>query len=98
MQLEQMAKLRQLTIQILINGVKALLELLLGQLADGVMSGVVIDIWEQHRLREWRTDVFSRTAVAVSTSTNFVVERAVDSILLRTKDVGLRSGSPISDK
>ena len=87
-----MPKLRKLAIEIFIYGIKALLELLLGQLADGVMGGVVIDIWEQNRLRERWADVFPRAAVTVSTSTDFVVEGAVDSVLLCTEDVGLFHG------
>jgi hypothetical protein len=58
----------------------------------------VVDVWEQDRLRERWTDVLPGTAVTVSASTDFVVERTVDSVLLCTEDVGLRSGPQMSEK
>jgi len=44
MQFEKVSKLGKFTVQIFVNGVKTFLELLLGELADGIMCGIVIDI------------------------------------------------------
>jgi hypothetical protein len=44
MQFEKVSKLGKFTVQILVNGVKSFLELLLGELADGIVCGIVIDI------------------------------------------------------
>jgi len=46
MQLQQVPKLGELTVQIFIHGIETLLELLLCELADGVVRGVVVDIGE----------------------------------------------------
>jgi len=42
--LQEMPKLRQFAVQILVHSVKPLLQLLLGQLADAVMGRVVVDV------------------------------------------------------
>jgi hypothetical protein len=44
MQFEKVSELRKFTVQIFVNGVKPILELLLGELADRVVRGVVINI------------------------------------------------------
>jgi len=54
-----MPKLCQFAIQILVHGVKALLKLLLGQLADTVVGRVVVDIWQEDGLRKGGPYVFS---------------------------------------
>jgi hypothetical protein len=46
------------------------LELFLRNLADGVMRGVVINVWQKNGLRERRLDMLSRTTIPVSTSTD----------------------------
>lgn len=52
MQLQEMTKLRQLAIQILIYRIKTVLQLLWGQLAHWVMSGVVVHVRKKNGLRE----------------------------------------------
>ena len=54
-----MPKLRQFAVQILVHRVKSLLQLLLCQLANGIVGGVVVDIGEEDGLREGRLDVLS---------------------------------------
>jgi hypothetical protein len=44
MQFEKVSKLGKFTVQIFVNGVKTFLELLLCELANGIMCGVVIYI------------------------------------------------------
>ena len=44
MQFEKVSKLGKFTVQIFVNGVKTFLELLLGEFADGIVCGIVIDI------------------------------------------------------
>jgi hypothetical protein len=44
MQLKKVSEFCKFAVQIFVNGVKPFLELLLGELADGVMCGVMIDI------------------------------------------------------
>ena len=83
------------------------MKFLVGQLADGVVFRVVVDVREEYGLREWRADVFARATIAVSACTNLanaheydtelsedavtylVVERTVNTVLLRTEDVCL---------
>lgn len=65
-----MAKLGQLTVQVLIHCVEPFLQLLFCQFTDGVVGGVVIDVGEQYCLRKRGSYVLARTSVAVSASTN----------------------------
>jgi len=44
-QLEKISELGKFTVEIFVDGVEALLELFLGELANGVVGGVMIDIW-----------------------------------------------------
>ena len=44
MQFEKVTKLGKFTVQIFVNGIKTFLELLFGELADGVVCGIVINI------------------------------------------------------
>jgi hypothetical protein len=45
MEFEEMSKLRKLAVQIFVNGIEPLLELLLSELADWVVRGVMINVW-----------------------------------------------------
>ena len=72
MQLQKVPKLGQFAIQVLINCIKALLKLLLGQLANGVMCRVVVNIWKQNCLRKGWFYVFSRATIPVATRANLV--------------------------
>jgi len=73
-----LAIFRQLDKEIFINVVKIFLDLGLGQIAAGIMRGVMVDIGNEDGLREVGLDVFTRTAISMSTSTDFEVEGAVD--------------------
>jgi len=44
-QLEKISKLSKLNVEIFVNGVEAVLKLFLGELANGVVGRVMIDIW-----------------------------------------------------
>ena len=70
MKLQQVSKLRQLTVEVLIYRVKALLQLLFGLVTYGVVRGVVVDVRKQDGLRECRFDVFPRATVAVAAGTD----------------------------
>ena len=59
MKLQKVTKLRKLAVEVLVHSVKALLQLLLGQLADGIMCGVVVYIRQKDCLRESGLDVLS---------------------------------------
>lgn len=59
MQLQQMPELRQLAIEIFIHGIKSLLQFPFCQLADGVVSWVVIHVWKKDGLGKWRFDVLA---------------------------------------
>lgn len=47
---------------------------------------VLVEVWKEDGLRVGRLDVFSRAAIAVTAGADFVVEGAVDFVLLGTKD------------
>ena len=70
MKLQEMTELRQFAVKVFVYCVKALLQLLLRQLAHWVVRGVVVDVGKQNRLRKRRFDVFSRAPVAVAASAN----------------------------
>ena len=65
-----MPKLREFAIEIFVYGIKALLQLLLRQLAHGVVRRVVVDVREEDGLRERGLDVLARAAVAVAACAN----------------------------
>jgi hypothetical protein len=67
---EKMAKLRKFAIQIFVDGVEPLLELLLGELADGIMCRIMINIWQKNGLRERWFYMLSGAPVPVPTSTD----------------------------
>lgn len=101
-----MTKLCKLTVQVLIDSIKSLLQFLVCQLAYGVVGRVMVDVWEKNGLRERGLDVLARASITVAACTNltigvktyeigtkevayFVVEGAIDTVLLRTEDVCL---------
>jgi len=65
MKLEEVSKLRQLAVQVLVDRVKALLKFLRGQTADGVVGRVMVHVREKDGLRECGLDMLSRTPVTV---------------------------------
>ncbi len=108
-----MTKLGQLAIQIFINGIKALLKLLLRQFADGVMSRIVVDIGQKNCLGKRGSNVLPGAPIAVSACTylqrklktaaekfwrtHFVIERAVNTVLLCSKDICLDECQKMDD-
>jgi hypothetical protein len=80
--------LAQLAPDVLVEGVKVHLHLLWVHLVLGVVGRVLVQVGQQDGLRVRGLDVFARAAVAVTAGADFVVEGAVDLVLLRTKDGG----------
>ena len=70
MQLQKMSKLLQLAVEILIDSIKALLQLLVGEFTHRVVRRVVVDVGQKYRLRECWLDMFSRAAIPVTASSN----------------------------
>ena len=74
MQLQKMPKHCQFTIQIFVDCIEAFLQLFLCQLAHGVVGWVVVYVGEENGLREGGLDVFARTSVTMSASTNLIAK------------------------
>lgn len=87
-QLLDKAVLAQLAPNVLVEGVKVHLHLLRIHLVLGVVRRVLVQVGQQNRLRVRRLDVFSRAAVAVAARADFVVEGAIDLVLLGSEDGG----------
>lgn len=54
----------------------------------GIISRVLIEVGHENGLRVRRLDVLARAAIAVAAGADFVVEGAVDLVLLRAEDGG----------
>ena len=114
MEFQKVAKLGQLTVEILVHSIKALLQLLVGFGAYRVVGWVMVDVGEEDGLRKGRLNVLARATIAVAACANlreeetacqqrckrgrrrgtyFVVERAVDTVLLCAEDVCLQQVS-----
>lgn len=65
-----MPELCELAVEILVYGIKAFLQFFFSEFADGVMSGIVIHIWEEDRLGEGGFNVFAGAAISVTTCSN----------------------------
>lgn len=61
-------------------------------LVFGVVGRVLVEVWEEDGLRVGGFDVLATAAVAVSAGADFVVEGAVDFVLLRAEDGGEVAG------
>jgi len=85
-QLEQVPIFCKFAVQVFIYSIKIVLELLVGKVGVWIVSWIMVYVWEQDGLRKRRLDVFTRAAVAMPTRANFVIERAVDTVLLCPKD------------
>jgi hypothetical protein len=72
MQLEKVTKLGQFTIQVLVDSIKAFLELPWSELADRVVGWVVVDVREEDGLRKRRLDMLPRAAITVTTCSNLI--------------------------
>ena len=78
--------LAHLAPEVFVEGIEVVLQLACIHLVLGVISGVLVQVGQENGLTVGRLDVFSRAAVAVSASTNLVVERTVHLVHLRTED------------
>jgi hypothetical protein len=74
MHLLQFPILAQLGVEILVKGVKVLLDMGGGEFGAGDMLGVLVDVSAEDGLGVVWFDVFSVAAVAVATGADFVVE------------------------
>ena len=70
MKLQQMPKLSELTVEVLIHCVKPLLQLLLSLGAYWVVGRVVVNVGKKNSLGKCRLDVLARASVAVATCTD----------------------------
>lgn len=53
-------------IQVLKDGVEAILQFLLAQLTVGIICRIMVDIWEENGLTKRRFDMFTGAAVAMA--------------------------------
>jgi hypothetical protein len=87
-QLLDQSILAQLAPNILVEGVEVHLHLLRVHLVLRVVRRVLVQVREQDGLAVRGLDVFARATVAVTAGADFVVEGAVDLVLLGTEDGG----------
>ena len=73
-----LAVLAHLTPEILVEGVKVVLQLARVHLVLRVVGRVLVEVREQDGLRVGGLDVFSGAAVAVAACADFVVKGAID--------------------
>jgi len=83
-----LAKLAHLAPKVLVEGVEVILQLGGVHLALGVVGRVLVQVRQQDGLRVRGLDVLARAAVAVSAGADFVVEGAIDLVLLGSEDGG----------
>ena len=74
--------------EVLVKGVKVMLELGRCHFVLGIVGWVLVHVWEEDGLAVGWFDMFSAAAVAVSTSSYLVVETAVDFVLFGPEDGG----------
>jgi hypothetical protein len=83
-----LSELAHLTPEILVERVKVVLELAGVHLDLWIVGWVLVEVWEQDRLTVRGLDVLATAAIAVTACADFVIETAVDLVLLRTEDRG----------
>lgn len=83
-----LAVLAHLTPDVLVEGIKVVLDLARVHLVLGVERRVLVEIGHEDRLRVRRLDMLARASVPVATGADLVVEGAVDLILLGAEDGG----------
>ena len=83
-----LAELAHLAPEVLVEGVEVVLQLRGRHARFAVVGRVLVEVWEEDGLAVGGLDVFARAAVAVAAGANFVVEGAVDLVLLGTEDGG----------
>lgn len=82
----ELAVFAQLAPDVFVECVKVVLQLVLVHFVLGVEGWVLVEVREQYRLRVGRLDVLSRAAVAMAARADFIVEAAVDFVLLGAED------------
>lgn len=82
----RLAIFAHLTPEILVEGVEMILQLAWIHLVLRIVGRVLVEVGQEDRLRVGWFDVFSRAAVTVAACADFVVEAAVDFILLGAED------------
>jgi len=83
-----LAKLAHLTPEVLVEGIKVILQLTRIHLVLGIVRRVLIEVGEEDGLRVRGLDVFARTAVAVAAGADLVVEGTVYFVGFSTEDTG----------
>ncbi len=83
-----LSKLAHLTPEILIESIKVVLQLARVHLDLGIVGWILVEVGQEDGLRVRGLDVLARTAVAVSTGADLVVEGAVDFVGFGTEDAG----------
>jgi hypothetical protein len=76
-----LTKLGKLNKEIFIKEIKVLLKLSLVKRTDCFVSWIVVYVGDEDSLRKGRFNVFPGTALSVTTSTDFEVKRAIDSLI-----------------
>jgi hypothetical protein len=82
------AVLAHLAPKVLVKGVEVVLELRGCEARFVVVGWVLVEVGQQDGLGVGWFDVFARTAVAMAAGADFVVEAAVDFVLLGAEDGG----------
>jgi len=82
------AKLAHFAPKILVKAIEVMLQLCWGHLELRVICGVLVEVGKEDGLRVGGFDMFARASITVSASSDLVVERAVDLILLSAKNGG----------
>jgi len=83
-----LAELAHLAPEVLVESVEVVLQLRGRHARFAVVGGILIEVGEEDGLAVGGLDVFARAAVAVAAGADFVVEGAVDLVLLRAEDGG----------
>jgi hypothetical protein len=83
-----LAELAHLAPEVLVESVEVVLQLRGRHARLAIVGGVLVEVGQQDCLTVGGLDVFARAAVAVAAGADFVVEGAVDFVLLRTEDGG----------
>jgi len=83
-----LAKLAHFAPKVLVKGVEVVLELGGCHTRFAVVCRILVKIWQEDCLAVGGLDVFARASVAVTAGADFVVEGAVDLVLLGTEDGG----------
>ncbi len=88
----RLAVLAHLAPKVLVKGVEVVLQLARVHLVLGVVGRVLVQVGQEDGLRVGGFDVLAAAAVAVPAGADFVVEGAVDLVLLRAEDGGEVAG------